>query len=446
MNVPRLSPLFFSVRLPTLLAMFWRKYVARPKVLGPRRKGPLSFVVFRLDALGDVVLTTPLFRALKAAHPGSHCTVVVQQSFKPLLATNPHIDEILTLPTIRPEWLPQGLRRLLAALLFYWTHLRNRYFDFAVSARWDVDEHLATFLCVMSGVATRVGYSEQASAAKRGANRGFDRAYDICLPPGTVRHELLRNLAIAEALGATSCDGRLDLRITEQDRKRAGRLLAKVPASAKLVALGIGAHSAGRRWPLKRYAAVLAGLHRTQEMCPAIVCSEAEFGEALKLAALLPRPPVIVSGARLRDVCAVLERCALFIGNDSGCAHLAAAMGCKTLVISRHPRNGDPNHFNSPVRFAPQGRLVRVLQPASGRDECTEACRVLPPHCILQVTVDDVIAAAHEMLREKRAQAPPRLAPDRPDPALLALMHSHSEGALRASVAALEATEPRTMA
>jgi ADP-heptose:LPS heptosyltransferase len=164
------------------------------------------------------------------------------------------------------------------------------------------------------------------------------------------------------------------------------------------------------------------------------------------LAALLPCPPVIVSGARLRDVCAVLERCALFIGNDSGCAHLAAAMACKTLVISRHPRNGDPNHFNSPVRFAPQGREVRVLQPASGRDECTDACRVVQPHCILQVTVEDVAAAAHEMLCHKPAYVPPRLTPNRLDPALLALLHSHSGEALRISMEMLQAVEPRTLA
>lgn len=446
MSAPWLSPLFFSVRLPTLLAIFWRKYVARPKVFGPRCKGPLTFVVFRLDALGDVVLTTPLFRALKAAHPGSHCTVVVQQSYKPLLATNSHIDEILVLPEIRPEWLPQGLRRLLAALLFYCMRLRGRHFDFALSPRWDVDEHLATFLCVLSGVAQRVGYSEDASPAKRVANRGFDRAYDTCLPPGPLRHEVLRNLAVAEALGPVSCDGRLDIRITDQDRKRAGRLLAKVPASAKLVAVGIGAQSPGRRWPLKRYAGVLARLDRTHEMWPVIVCSEAEFGEALKLAALLPRPPVIVSGARLRDVCALLERCALFIGNDSGCAHLAAAMGCKTLVISRHPRNGDPNHFNSPVRFAPQGRVVRVLQPASGQDECTEACRMLQPHCILQIAVDDVAVAASEMLREKPAHPKPVLIAQRIDPALLALLHSHSGEALRTSMEMLQAAGPRTLA
>jgi len=94
----------------------------------------------------------------------------------------------------------------------------------------------------------------------------------------------------------------------------------------------------------------------------------------------------------------VLERCDLFIGNDSGAAHLAAAMDCRTIVISRHPRNGDPNHGNSPLRFAPYGREVRVLQPPAGLDACTDCCRVPEPHCITAVSVDDVFAAAWGML------------------------------------------------
>jgi hypothetical protein len=107
MKASILPPLFLSVRLPTLLAMFWRAHISREPIAGVSRKEPLSFIVFRLDSLGDVVMTTPLFRALKKAHPGSRCTVVVQECYKSLLVTNPHIDEILTLPKVRPP----GCRR-----------------------------------------------------------------------------------------------------------------------------------------------------------------------------------------------------------------------------------------------------------------------------------------------------------------------------------------------
>ena len=78
-----MSPLFFSVRLPTLLAIFWRVHVRRSSDQATvSQKEPFSFVVFRLDSLGDVVLTTPLFRALEnvlsevAMHRG--CAAVLQ--------------------------------------------------------------------------------------------------------------------------------------------------------------------------------------------------------------------------------------------------------------------------------------------------------------------------------------------------------------------------------
>jgi ADP-heptose:LPS heptosyltransferase len=439
MKGPALPPLLFFVRIPTLLAIFWRRYVSRRTIAGVSCKEPRSFLIYRLDSLSDGVLTTPFFRALKSADPKSRCTVVVQASYKSLLAANPYIDEVLALPHVKPAWLPQRLRRLLAAVLFYWTNLRNRHFDFAVSPRWDVDEHLATFLCALTDAASRVGYSEKASEAKQRMNRGFDSAFDVCLAPGPVQHETLRNLAVAEALSASICDAGVELYVTQRDRRHAARLLGATPGSAKLVAIGIGANSSGRRWPLERYADVLRRLGRGSRICPVIVCSGSEFGDAVALGNLLLEWPIIVCGAQLRRVAAVLERCELFIGNDNGCADMAAAMGCKVVVISRHPRNGDRNHFNSPLRFAPQGKRVRVLQSASGLDDCMEACCSPEPHCIKQVSVEEVVEAAREMLSDRAATTKPATDAAARGKALHPLLESHS---LEAVLRALDALQP----
>ena len=256
---------------------------------------------------------------------------------------------------------------------FLSTRLRHRHFDFAVSPRWDTDEHLATLLCVLTNAAHRVGYNEKATPAKSQVNRGFDAAFDICLPAGAVRHEALRNLEIVKALGAEVWDENLEIRLTAMDRNNAATLLANVPRSRRLIALGIGAQSPRRRWPLDQYAATITRLWKCERIHLVILCSGVERGEAERLAAMLPGKSTMICGAPLRDVCAILERCQLFIGNDSGCAHLAAAMNCPTIVISRHPRDGDPNHFNSPVRFGPRAANARVLQPLSGLPGCERA-------------------------------------------------------------------------
>jgi lipopolysaccharide heptosyltransferase II len=387
---------FFSIRVPTLVAIWWLRF--RRQHPCPGHKHPPSFIIFRLDSMGDVVLTTPLFRALKEANPKSRCTVVVQSAYRSLLVTNPYIDEVVSLPLIDRKGIPMGCRRLVAALMLYWTELRHRHFDVAISPRWDVDEHLATLLCVLTNTAKRVGYSCRTSALKQQLNRGFDSAFDTCLPAGPVQHEVERNLAIARALGAPVHERRIDIRVTEKDRREASKHLKGTPRGVKLVAVGIGAASGSRRWPIARYAEALNGLAITNRVWPIIVCAREELTEARSLHDSVQKQASIISGVPLREVCAVLERCEWFIGNDSGCAHLAAAMGSKILVISRHPLGGDPNHFNSPMRFAPWSANVKVLQPHDGRDACETACVASVPHCILNVSVEDVVSEARLLL------------------------------------------------
>ena len=134
------------VTLPTWLAIAWRKFLAKQPARPNRSDSPRSILIIRLDQLGDLVLTTPLFRELKRVYPQARLSVAIPTQFKALFTTNRNVDEILTLDEVRAMWLPSRARWLASALWFYWTQLRHRQFDLAVSPRWDVDESLATML------------------------------------------------------------------------------------------------------------------------------------------------------------------------------------------------------------------------------------------------------------------------------------------------------------
>ncbi len=386
------------VTLPTWLAIAWRRVHAMIRPVQRSAGSPRSIVVFRLDQLGDLVLTTPLFRELKRLYPSARLTVALRPQHKALLTTNRYVDEILPLREVKAKWLPLRARCLATVMWFYWTDLRSRQFDLAVSPRWDVDESLATMLCVLTNAGRRIGYSSRVSPAKRKINRGFRAAFDVSVPPGGLQHEVDRNLAVVETLGAKIENRRLEIFLTANDRRFAGELLKHHDGRRQLVALGIGGRAAGRKWPLERYAECIARLNQERPVQPVIVCSAEEDAEASALSVKLAVPPYILSGVPLRAVCAVLERCNLFLGNDSGTAHLASAMECSTVVVSRHPKNGDPAHPNSPARFSPRCSRSRVVQPMNGEGDCVDSCRSTRPHCILQVTADQVVAAALELL------------------------------------------------
>jgi heptosyltransferase-2 len=221
-----------------------------------------------------------------------------------------------------------------------------------------------------------------------------------------LQHEVLRNLAVVEALGGTVEDDALEIRLSDQDRQAASRRLRGSRPASKLIALGIGAQAASRRWPLERYAQALSLLERHFQVQPVILCSQEEQEPAAELAKILHVEPILLAGAPLREVCAVLARCELFLGNDSGPAHLAAAMDCSTIVVSRHPRDGDPNHPNSPHRFAPHGRNCCVLQPDQGLGLCHESCQAPEAHCIKAVAVADVVTAALQFVSPETGSRP----------------------------------------
>src|SRR3974377_769844 len=234
------------VTLPTWLAIAGRKFLAKEPAKPNRSDSPRSILLIRLDQLGDLVLTTPLFRELKRVYPGRGITAGIPPLFKAILATNRHVDEILTLDEVRAKWLPSRARWLASALWFYRTRLRHRQFDLAISPRWDVDESLATLVCVLANASRRVGHSSRSSQAKRKFNRGFDAAFDGVLTPGPLQHEVERNLAIVGALGARSPSCQLEIRLTDNDHKFAAELLEHHEGGRLLVAVGIGGRASGR--------------------------------------------------------------------------------------------------------------------------------------------------------------------------------------------------------
>ena len=102
--------------------------------------------------------------------------------------------------------------------------------------------------------------------------------------------------------------------------------------------------------------------------------------------------------ATLRQAVALLKRCRLFVGNDSGPMHIAAAVGLPAVEISCHPIDGSLFHSNSPRRFGPWGVSHVILQPKNKLDFCTDACNASHAHCIRGVTVEQTKEAITSLL------------------------------------------------
>jgi ADP-heptose:LPS heptosyltransferase len=180
-----------------------------------------------------------------------------------------------------------------------------------------------------------------------------------------------------------------------------GDRLEESGRAGPLIVIQPGAFWPPRAWRVERFAAVAAALHESYDATIVLLgtAEEAPLAEAMD-AASAPRDALRLFGAlSLPAVAALLRRARLYIGNDGGIAHIAAACGTESIVLFG-PEDAD--------RFRPWSPRTRVLQhPDHCVPRCRTVCRREEP-CVNLVTTSDVLAAARETLGPGVTASPAR--------------------------------------
>jgi heptosyltransferase-2 len=350
---------------PRLQRAVFGPFVRRPAA-GPVR----SILVIRPDHIGDFVLGVPLLRALAQAHPGAALHLAVPSSLADLARGCPWVTSVVTLPDGIACWCPASqtpLRRLVRLVWFTLRRLRPLRPDLAILPRVDP---------------------------------GSDAYLTDVVRTAGQQHEVAASRSLAAALGIDQADWRLALWDTAAERRNvADRLAAAGLERRRLAVIAPGATAPQRRWPADHFAAVGRALV-DEGMAVCVVGTRADTPAAQVILAALPRHARLdlTGSLSLTETTALLRRAGIFIGNDSGPLHLAAAAGIPCVEISSFPRDGDPMHHNSPLRFGPWGVPHRILQPAAARPPCRGGCTAAEAHCILAIEPHAVVAAVHDLL------------------------------------------------
>ena len=369
------------------------------KILGFRRRArdtdllaAKRILVIRLDEIGDVVLTSPLLRELRRSCPNAWITLVVTPLLHNLVEQCPYVNEVLTYdPWINGRLTTLRLHKRALHLSFH--DLWPKRFDLALLPRWDTDYYHGAFLLYFSGANLRAGYSARVNDTKRKKDGSLDCLFTHLLTTNAVKHEVERNLELLTLLGKRPADHSLEIWTEALDETFASRLLSKngVQMNETLVAFGIGAGAPKRIWPLTNFENLGEWLIEKYQARIVLVGGQEERLQAKILHQHLGDKCIdTVTRTTLRQTAAVLKRCHLFVGNDAGPMHLAAAAGTAIVEISCHPLGGSAAHPNSPLRFGPWGVPHLVLQPEVPMGACVEGCKANQPHCILGVDLDMV--------------------------------------------------------
>ncbi len=290
-----------------------------PQILKSSDSQISNILLVRLREIGDVVFTTPAVRALRARFPHAHLSYLVEPAAALVVASNPHINEVIVAPR----------KNVLADVALGW-RLRARRFDLVIDFHCGPRASLLTWL---SGADVRVGYD----VPGRGWVYTMRSSRPRELRP---RHAVQNQWDLLTLLGIPQPDRQrspVEMPVDPTATARIADRLARAGVSTtdRLILVHVSAGNPFRRWPQEAFSKLAAALAARDGTRVLLTSGPSEREAANRIAEAAGSR--LTSGLRdrvltlgdfsLAELRALLDRVVLYIGGDSGPLHIAATSG-----------------------------------------------------------------------------------------------------------------------
>lgn len=331
-----------------------------------------NVLAVRFSSIGDVLLITPLLRAVRLRHPAARISVVTKQAHVPLLSHNPHVDRVIGLEVGRP------LASVAAELRTEkYTHrldlhdsLRSRLLRTLVPGRWSTypKHRVARTLLIYT---KRNRYHD----ARPVAERYFSAARDLDAVP----------------------DGKPpDFFLGPDAQRQASDWLARagLGQNRPMIALAPGAAHATKRWPMEHWRNLIRGIiDQSFDVVLVGGPDDSELGMTLSQDAS-GRVVSAIGVFGLQGTGAVLQRAAALVSGDTGVMHMATGVGTPVVAL-----------FGPTVRafgFFPYTSRAEILELGLSCRPCSSKggphCPLGHHRCLVEIGPESVHAALRRSL------------------------------------------------
>lgn len=276
-------------------------------------------LVIKHGALGDIVLATAAFKAIREAHPGAHITLLTSKGYAELMAQTPYFNEIWV--DSKPKFFKRDALKRLRTMLN--SHRWSWVYDLQNSKRTTLYQWL------LKRPWPRISNPSRWASHPR-------PKYD------TGRHALA-NINDQMAVAGIEIGGP-DIGWLTGDVS-----LFSLPQHYALLVPGGAAHRPGKRWPDQQYAALAMELV-AKGVTPVLIGSTAEEDVLKSIAARVPHTINLCGKTTIGQLAELARGAAFAVGNDTGPMHVIAATGCPSTAIF--------SHESDPVRSTPIGNVT----------------------------------------------------------------------------------------
>jgi len=338
---------------------------------------PKRILIVRTDRLGDVILSTPVIKNLRAAFPEAYIAFMCRPYTKDALEGNPYLDKVIICDKY-------GKHKNIRGIIKLSSDLRKENFDWAIILHPTNRVHLVTFL---AGIPFRVGWHRK---------MGFllNKKIPHIKQEGK-KHELEYTLDILKELQIPIIDKHPFFPISDKAEEKIEKLLREhgLSKSDKFVVIHPSASCPSKRWPQSKFSQLIKILRERNDLKVVVITAkdEIEFGDKI-----VKEKEVIDLRGKLTicEIGSLLKRSSLFISNDSGPVHIAASL--ETPVISIFGRK---DSGLSPLRWRPLAENSFYFHKDAG-------CQVCFAHkcqkgflCLEQISPEEVAEKAISILK-----------------------------------------------
>ena len=340
----------------------------------------MKILIRATNWVGDAIMALPALRAVRARFPDANIAIVARPYVADIYRGQKICDELIPYdPSATHRGLP-GRGRLAQ-------QLRAQKFDVALLLQNAFD---AAWLAWRAGIPERIGY------ARDGRSLLLTRKVAVPKLGETPPHEQFYYLELLRRVGwINSLPGEsfITLDVAQEHRRAAEGTLSSAGARRNVLRIAIGAgasYGSAKCWPPDRFATFVNLFRRHTDADVILFGTPAEQKVADAIATGIKGPSIsLVGKTAIADLPALLSRCQLFVGNDSGAMHVAAAVGLPVVAIFGP---------TDPHGTAPLTPRCTVIQQKPYCSPCFLRRCPIDHRCMTSVMPESVEAAARSWL------------------------------------------------
>ena len=348
--------------------------------LKPQIPNYKRILIVRTDRIGDVLLSTPVIKAMREAYPQAYIAMMVSPYTKEIVEGNPYLDEVIIYDK-------DGKHKRWGRCVKFARNLKKKKFDLSLILHPTNRAHLITYF---AGIPRRIGYDRKFAFFLTDRIKHTKQLGE--------KHESEYSLDLVKYLGIEPQDTSIFLPLKPESEGWIGELFAqgKIMAGDKLLAIHPGASCPSKIWPNERFAQVADSLIEKYDFKVLVIAGPKDMTLAQNVIKNMRHPALNLAGkTSLSQLASILKRCRLFISNDSGPVHVACAVGTPVISIFGRSQKG-----LNPKRWGPVGDGNKIIIREAGCIECLAHNCLKEFACLKAITADDVMRAVEEMKKE----------------------------------------------